>query len=189
MQKQEIILIGPIGVGKSTIAELLSIRTGLPRCSMDEHRWRYFDEIGYDWGLAKEAHIRGGFWGLYHYWKPFEAHAVQRLLEDFTHCIFDFGGSQSVYEEEQLFQQVQACLAPYSHVILLMPVPDRDESARILHARNDYASDDQRAVNDLFIHHHSNYDLAKHTVFTQHKDPEQVSNEVYQWVMGHGGLY
>ena len=46
--KPEIILIGPIGSGKTTVAELLSIKTGLPRRSMDELRWKYYDEIGYD---------------------------------------------------------------------------------------------------------------------------------------------
>lgn len=90
--KFEIILIGPVGSGKSTIAALLSNRLGLPRRSMDEVRWKYYDEIGYDWGTAKESHIQGGFWGLYHYWKPFEAYAVKRLLENFRDCVFDFGG-------------------------------------------------------------------------------------------------
>ena len=53
----EIILIGPMGSGKTTVAELLYARTMLPHSSMDLLRWGYYDEINYDWGLAKNSHI------------------------------------------------------------------------------------------------------------------------------------
>lgn len=187
--KSEIILIGPIGSGKTTIAELLYTRTFLPHRSMDLLRWKYYDEIGYDWGKAKESHLKGGFWGLYRYWKPFEAHAVKRLLEDFRECTFDFGGSQSVYEDDELFEQVRQILEPYPFVVLLLPSPDMDESIRILDTRNTYASDDQREVNEHFIRHHSNYNLAKHIVYTKNKTPEETCDEILQWVRSHGWTY
>jgi hypothetical protein len=84
--KQEIIVIGPIGAGKSTQARLLSERLGLPRCSMDDVRWSYYKEIGYDEALAKQISAKDGFLGLYRYWKPFEAHAVERLLAEHHDC-------------------------------------------------------------------------------------------------------
>jgi shikimate kinase len=187
--KPEIILLGPIGSGKTTIAELISMRTGLPRRSMDELRWKYYDEIGYDRDLAHQKHIEEGFWGLYRYWKPFEAYAVERLLNSFSECIFDLGGGQSVYEDAGLFQQVHDLLAPYSHVVLLIPSPDKKESIQILHERNDYDSDAQREVNEYFIRHHSNYDLAKFIVYTKDKDPDQICDEVLRWVRSTGGPY
>lgn len=185
----EIILIGPIGSGKSTIAKLLHEKTMLPHRSMDLLRWNYFEEIGYDRFVANEIFSNEGFWGLYHYWKPFEAYAVKRFLEDFTECIFDFGGSQTVYEDDVLFEQVRGLLEPYPHIVLLMPTPDQDESIRILHARNIYVSDDQFAVNELFVRHHSNYDLAKHIVYTEGKTPEETSDEILEWARGNGWIY
>ncbi|HSG43552.1 MAG TPA: hypothetical protein VLA72_10405 [Anaerolineales bacterium] len=185
----EIILIGPIGCGKTTIAELLYERTMLPHRSMDLLRWSYFEEIDYDRHIANEKFHEEGFWGLYRYWKPFEAHAVKRMLEDFKECIFDFGGSQTVYEDDELFEQVRGLLKPYLHIILLMPTPDKDESIRILHARNTYATDAQWAVNEHLVRHHSNYDLAKHIVYTQGKTPEDTSDEVLQWVNNNGWTY
>jgi shikimate kinase len=180
--KFEIILIGPVGSGKSTIAALLSKRLGLPRRSMDEVRWKYYDEISYDWGTAKESHIQGGFWGLYHYWKPFEAYAVKRLLENFRDCIFDFGGGNSVYEDDGLFEQVRELLAPYANVILLLPSPDLDKSVQILNTDDNITSDEQREVNEHFIRHHSNYDLAKFIVYTEGKTPEETCEEILNWL-------
>lgn len=187
--KSELILIGPIGVGKSTVAELISMRTGLVRRSMDEIRWKYYEEIGYDRDLARQIRTTDGFWGLYRYWKPFEAHAVKRFLCDFSRCIFDFGGGHAVYEDDMLFAQVRELFAPFTHVVLLMPSPDPEESIRILNARAEYDSRDQREVNEHFIRHHSYYNLAKHIIYTKDKDSDQVADEVYQWVVSTGGWY
>ncbi len=187
--KSEILLIGPIGSGKTTVAELLYMRTMLPHRSMDLLRWGYFEEIGYDRHAAREEFLVGGFWGLYHYWKPFEAYAVKRMLEDFRECIFDFGGSQTVYEDAELFEQVRGLFAPYPHVILLMPSPDKEESINILHARNAYGSEEQLVVNEHFVRHHSNYDLAKHIAYTKDKTPEQTCEEIWQWVRSNGWTY
>jgi len=180
--KFEIILIGPVGSGKSTIAALLSKRLGLPRRSMDEVRWKYYEEIGYDRDLAREKLTEAGLWGLYRYWKPFEAYAVKRLLENFRDCVFDFGGGNSVYEDDRLFEQVRELLAPYAHVILLLPSSDLDESVQILNARNNSTPPDQREINEHFIRHHSNYDLAKHIIYTKDKNPEETCDEILAWI-------
>jgi adenylate kinase family enzyme len=185
----EIILIGPIGSGKSTLAELFYLRTMLPHRPMDLLRWKYFDEIGYDREVAHERYVSEGIWGLYRYWKPFEAYAVRRVFEDFSESIFDFGASQSVYEDDELFRQVQGILEPYLHVILLLPSPDREESIRLLHARNDYSSEEHRAVNEHFVRHHSNYDLAKYTAYTKDKTPEETCDEVLEWAKSNGWIY
>jgi len=187
--KPEIILIGPIGSGKTTVAELLSIKTGLPRRSMDELRWKYYDEIDYDRDLARQKRTEEGFWGLYRYWKPFEAYAVERLLNSYHECIFDLGGGHSVYEDDKLFQQLYDLFSSYPHVVLLIPSPDKEASIRILNSRNDYDSDGQREVNEHFVRHHSNYDLAKHIVYTEDKEPDQICSEILQWVKSKEGLY
>jgi shikimate kinase len=179
----DIVLIGPIGTGKSTVGELLADRLGLPQCSMDELRWDYYKEIGYDQELAKRKRESEGLWGVGQYWKPFEAYAVERLLSQHQHCVIDFGAGHSVYEDTTLFQRVERVLAPYSNVILLFPSADLDESVQILNQRNEYVPDGNPNINEHFVRHPSNYKLAKFTIYTKAKTPKETCNEILSLVV------
>ncbi|MEM9945415.1 MAG: shikimate kinase [Cyanobacteria bacterium P01_D01_bin.36] len=175
----DIVLIGPIGAGKSTVGKLLAQQLELPQCSMDEKRWAYYREIGYDEAIAQQKREAGG-WDLQHYWKPFEAHAVDRILSECHRCVIDFGAGHSVYEDAHLFQRVERALAPYPNVVLLLPSADRDESIRILIERNRDLPSNTRDINRLFVTHPSNYRLAKFTVYTKGKTPEETCKEILE---------
>ena len=177
----DIILIGPQSAGKSTIGELLAARLNLPQYSMDELRWAYYNEIGYDDALAKQKRETGA-WDISRYWKPFEAYAVERLLSEHTNCVIDFGAGHSVYNDPVLFQRVQQALSDYPNVVLLLPSPDLDESLRILNERNRELPADIRATNEHFVRHPSNYTLAKFTAYTQGKTPEGTCEEILRLV-------
>ncbi|MBE7385390.1 MAG: shikimate kinase [Leptolyngbya sp. SIO1E4] len=174
----DIILIGPMGAGKSTVGTLLAHQLGLPQCSMDEQRWAYYIEIGYDEALAKQKRETAGAWSVNQYWQPFEAYAVERLLSDHKNCVIDFGAGHSVYEDPLLFQRVQQALAPYPNVVLLLPSPDLEESLQILNERNKPMPDDILKMNEHFVQHRSNYELAKFTVYTKAKTPQETCDEI-----------
>lgn len=176
--RSSIILIGPIGTGKSKIAGLLAEKLSLPRRSMDEFRWDYYAEIGYDKAIAKQRYETEGVWGLYRYWKRFEAYAVERLLSEHNRCVIDFGAGHSVYEDDSLFQQVQHVLMPYPNIVLLLPSPSLDESIEILNARTGYVPDGQSSINEHFVRHHSNYKLAKFTVYGNGRSPQEICDEI-----------
>ena len=178
----DIILIGPQTVGKSTVGGLLAERLGLPQYSMDDERWAYYKEIGYDEALAKKKRETEGAWGIIRYWIPFEAHAVERLLADRTNCVIDFGAGHSVYDDPLLFQRVQKALASYANVVLLLPSSDVEESIHILNERNQDLPDDIRNTNEHFLRHPSNYELAKFTVYTKAKTPQETCSEILRLV-------
>ena len=180
--KKDIILIGPIHVGKSTIGELLSVKLGIPRCSMDGLRFDYYKEIGYDEELANRKSYTEGFWSLYEYWKPFEAYAVERLLSEYSNCVIDFGAGHSVYEDDALFKRVQLVLAPYQNIILLLPSSNPEESIEILNDRDEGLRDMTPNINEHFIKHHSNYDFAKFIVYTKGKTPEETCEEILRLI-------
>lgn len=70
---------------------MLSEFLHIPQCSADALRWKYYSEIGYDEKFAEILEEKGRFIAKYIYWKEFECYAVERILGDHTHCVFDFG--------------------------------------------------------------------------------------------------
>ena len=178
----DIILIGPIGVGKSTLGNLLADALDIPQCPMDQYRWDYYKEIGYDEEFARKLSEKIGFWALYMYWKEFECYAVERLLSEHSNCVIDFGAGHSVYEIGTHFSRVEKALQPYENVVLLLPSPDPDESVRILNERQGKKQPDEMDINEHFIRHHSNRDLAKIVVYTDGKTPEETRDEILSLV-------
>ena len=188
--KSIIVLIGPMSAGKSTIAQLLSEELGLPRIELDEVRQSFYNEIGYDESLASKIAGDIGLKGLVKYWKPFEAHAVERAIEEFDNCIMDFGAGHSVYEDDLHFTLVENVLKPIKHVILLLPSPDLDRSVEILNNRfSDLlllevgkVDPELLLLNEYFVRHPSNGKLAKKTFFTENKTPEETCQEIVEWI-------
>lgn len=181
-----IILIGPQATGKTTIARLLAQKLGIEDHELDEKRLDYYQEIGYDQALAEKIRSEEGFTALArNYWKPFEIHAVERVLEDFSDGVISFGAGYSVYDGK-LFDRAQRLLTPYPNVILLLPSPDADESAAILKKRYIDQEPDiephpqELEMIDYFLRHPSNQRLAKHIVYTKGKSPEQTCDEIIQ---------
>ncbi|MEC2055870.1 hypothetical protein P9F83_11585 [Peribacillus psychrosaccharolyticus] len=93
-------MIGPTCSGKTSAAEIISEKLTIPLCSIDEVRFSYYEEIGYEKEVQDEIKKRDGFSGVYQYLKPFEAHTVLRVVHYENHVI-DFGGGHSVYEKEK----------------------------------------------------------------------------------------
>ena len=178
----EIILIGPIGAGKSTQGKLLAEALGLPQCSMDALRWDYYKEIGYSEETQRQIGKKEGFLGVYRYWKPFEIHAVERVLAEHQDCVIDFGAGHSVFEDEAFFARAERALAPFQNVVLLLPSPDLDESVRLLNERNGGAVDNGFDFNEHFVKHPSNHKLATLVAYTKDKRPEQTRDEILTMV-------
>jgi shikimate kinase len=187
-----IIFLGPLGAGKTTIGRLLAEKLNLPFCSVDDARWAYYQKVGYDQTLASQiAASDQGIQGVLRYSKPFEARMVEMVLAD-HHGIIDFGASNSVYDEKDLFARVEHALAPYPNVILLLPSPDMYESVQILKDRltrmlteaGKEFTDELFELNEYFIKHPSNYQLAKLVVYTKDKAPEIICDELLQTLAG-----
>jgi shikimate kinase len=183
-----LILIGPIGAGKTSVGYLLAEKLNLPFCSVDDVRDAYYQKVGYDKDIASQiAASDQGIQGVLRYSKPFEARMVERVLAD-HHGIVDFGASNSVYDDKDLFARVENALAPYPNVILLLPSPDMEETVEILKDRlmrmlteaGKGFTDELFELNEYFVQHPSNHRLAKLVIYTKDKTPEEICDELVQ---------
>lgn len=172
------VLIGPCGVGKSTVGGLLAVSLGVDVISVDKMRNDYYAEIGYDAKKADRLHANGGFRAKYEYWKRFEAHAVERVVADYRNCVFDFGGGHSVFEDPRLFGRVQRVLSEFRFVVLLLPFPDADASVAFLRKRLGMPPDSADDINNHFVRHPSNQRLATHVVYTGLRNTVEVCEDV-----------
>ncbi|MCJ7717927.1 MAG: hypothetical protein MUO54_15605 [Anaerolineales bacterium] len=185
-----IILIGPMSAGKSTIAKLLSSKLSIPRYELDDVRQRFYTEIGYSERLASKIVGEEGMKGLIHYWKPFEAYAVERAVAEFENCVVDFGAGHSVYENPKLFSRVEKVLKPVENVIQILPSPDLDRSVEIVNKRfadlliSEVGKIDNELLqlNEYFVRHPSNHLLAKKTIYTENKKTDEIADEIISWV-------
>jgi len=173
----DVFLIGPMGAGKSTLGKLLAEHLGRPQVSLDEIRWDYYKEIGYDKAVQRAISEREGFAGVYRYWKRFEAYAVVRALQDHHGCVMDFGAGHSVQENAADFARIQTVLAPYPNVILLLPSPDLDEAITLLRARTPFKIDGVPFTRYL-VTHPAFRTLATQVVYTEGKTPAEVCAEI-----------
>lgn len=194
--RSTIILIGPMSAGKSTLAKRLAKQLGVPRVELDEVRQKFYNEIGYDEKFASEIVGSEGMEGLIKYWQPFEAHAVERALQEFNDCVMDFGAGHSVYEDQDLFQRVAKALKPYKYVIQILPSPDLDRSVEIVNQRfselliNEVGKIDEELLqlNEHFVRHPSNGLLAKKTFYTEGLSSKKTCQAILDWIEEEGGF-
>lgn len=175
----EIILIGPPMAGKSTLAQSLARETNLPWFNLDELRWGYMKEIGYDKALDDEIRRRGGFLARALYWQLFGPYVIERFLAEHSHCIMDFGGGHTVYDSQESHNRVKRALAPYPNVILVLPSPDPEKSIKILSDR--LALEPVELNFDFsrhFVEHPANHELAKHIIYTEGKSVDESTAEI-----------
>jgi hypothetical protein len=176
----DVILIGPIRAGKSTLGALLAETLGVPQVSLDAVCRNYYREIGFE--TSADATGPDGMIA-----SRFNVYAVERFLADHHGCVMDLGAGHTVYRDAVSLAQVQKALASYRNIFLLLPSPDPDESAAILRERNlgnawlnTFMAQEGYDPNEHFLRHPSNFTLAKFIVYTHAKSPEQTRDEILQ---------
>jgi len=176
-----ILFIGPVRAGKTTLARLLAAQLGLPQISLDEVRWKYYREIGYDEVRAKQIRADGGFLALVLYRQLFDPYSVERVVSDYTEAVIDFGAGVGPYESQEQLQRVRNLLKPIPNIFLLLPSTDVEKSLQILRERDiNPAVDLKFDINAHFFHHPGYRILSKHVIYTKNNTPEQSCSEVLQ---------
>ena len=128
----------------------------------------------------------GGYIKMFAYWKPFEAHLVERILQDYSKAIIDFGAGHSVHEDPILFNRVKKAFAACTHVILILPSDDQKQSLFLLNSRLEklllreigHVPPETLVTNKHFLEHPSNHELASSIFYSEGKTPQDLAIEI-----------
>lgn len=174
---KSVVLIGPYGIGKSTVGQLLAAARNQPQYSLDQDVWKYYSETGL---TLEAADMLGDFESLN--WQPYHAHAVRRFFQDHGQevCIMDLGAGHALYEGSYLEEMLE--IFSKHDTVLLTPSHDVAESISNLARRNDAhfykRTQPHMQWNSFFLQHSSSYQLAKYRVYTKNKSPIETCQDV-----------
>ena len=165
-----IILIGPIGTGKSTIAQILLSRIeGIQRLSLDS-------KVQFGSFYKKRR--------SFHNYKNFDFALTGTVLSTLkTPCVIDFGAIHSVYSDEFLREKMKEICSQFRNVILLLPSNDNNKSRRILlERRNATICSRHDSANWHFLIAPNNYELATDIIYEEGKSPEEIAEEILELI-------
>ena len=168
-----IVLIGPIGAGKSTQARLLADELGMPRCSYDEIKGRYWKELGLSQKNAQAVAEEHGEYAMLSYMNEFKSKTVVSIVRDHPGHVIDFGGGAQTFDEPHQVERVRQVFEPIVDIFLLLPSPDLATNIRILPGLKE-----NYPINAYLIMHTTNYLFARKTIYTQGRTPEETKQDI-----------
>ncbi|MCK7514386.1 MAG: hypothetical protein MZV70_67130 [Desulfobacterales bacterium] len=107
------------------------VRLNKPVISLDDLRFEYYKEIGYDHNHMKMLHEKAGIMAIFQYGKIFDAYSIERVLEDHTNCIFDFGGGNIISGYSFDLSRIKKALEPYNNIFFLVPSENKQRNIRV----------------------------------------------------------
>jgi shikimate kinase len=171
--KETIILMGPIGVGKSTQAELLSKELGQPRCSYDEVKADYRKRIGFSSETAQSINDEHGLYAMLAYMNEFKSQILEPIINDYRGHIIDLGGGAQCFDEPHQVERVRQVFEKISEIFLLLPSQDLATNITSLPGLKE-----NYPINAYLIMHPTNELFAKKTVYTLGKKPEETMRDI-----------
>ena len=180
---KDIVLIGPVCVGKSTQAGLIAQEIDRPQVSIDRIANQYYNEFGFSNELFINEKKKVGALAARRKRQPALLYAVEKILEAHNDCVFDFGAGHSCFHDKKYQIKLSKILDSYTNILLLLPSPDLSESLNILRERSirirktDWIEEGFDHLK-FWIEHKENFNLAKHVVYTENKTDFHITWEI-----------
>ena len=163
-----IILVGPMGVGKSTVSKNLKSLTGMPGISLDDKEQLKGLYAKKDEFLSK---------------KDFELYLTGSVFNNLDKpAIIDFGAGHSIYRTPLAFYEFRRLMKKFKNVVFLVPSEDKEEALTIINERvakrNQNNGVDYAKINRSHLESPCNDIIATIKVCTKGMNPSEVASEI-----------
>jgi len=167
-----IVLTGPIGVGKSTLANLLSADLRLPVCTYDKIKDKYRYKIGLSREKALEINKNEGAYAMIQYMNEYKSQILEPIIRDHPNHIIDLGAGAHSFDEPHQIDRAKNAFNLVDEVVLLMPSKDLEINIKSLPGFKE-----NWEVNTYLIMHPTNNMFATKTIYTHGKTPDEVLHD------------
>ena len=175
ISNNSIILIGPMGTGKTTVSKEIQKRNNMPLISLDNR-----DQLH---DLYEEIE-RNGLKG-----KDAEFYLVARTLTSMEKpSIIAFGAGHGDYPNKIMEAEMEVLLNKFPNVICLEYSENKEESLEVLNQRISQREGDQSRTeqvlkaNKHFVYDSSFDTFAQKTIYTKGSTPEEVADEILDFI-------
>ncbi|MFF0595299.1 shikimate kinase [Streptomyces antibioticus] len=129
------VLVGPAGVGKSTLGREVAVRTRRPFVDLDAVADEYYAQVGWSMARLRERIAAVGRLEAEGEWEPARAHAVVRVVADHPGAVVALGAGHTSYADRRHLATVRAALGRCREVVRILPSADREVSLNVLRRR------------------------------------------------------
>ena len=170
-----IIFTGPIGVGKSTQAKLLSEKTGQPLCVYDEVKDNYRFKIGLSREKALSISAEQGVYAMLVYMNEFKSKILAPIIDDHPGHIIDLGAGAHAFDEPHQVERARKAFESAKDIILFLPSNDLETNINALPGLKE-----NYEVNTFLMMHPTNALFATKTLYTLNKTKDEVLQDVME---------
>jgi cytidylate kinase len=185
---KSIIIIGPIAVGKNSIASSLGDRYGLDVWSGDLYQRLYTVQKGIPIGIWQRIYQERDLETVYRIKEHYYALMINDLLDKIENndeiAVIHFGGNQTTFYNPRNFDLVNERLSNYENIVLLTPFADKEQSISYLSTPENIREKgwDFTEANRRIIECDSSERLAKKIIYTGNKVKKMVSAEIDKYL-------
>lgn len=190
-KRKEIVLIGPMATGKSTISLLISNKLNISCFPIDDIKWYFVYKNGYNTSTSKQILISEGFQGKMNYfYNYFGIKEIEQIFTDFHGGVFDFGATHIYHNEYVIFCKIRNILSQFQNIFLILPTNDLSVNIKILNQRiierYDKSKKDSQIVKSYmdynkFLLENNIFNLiTSKIIYTESKNQEQIVCEILE---------
>ena len=181
--RPEVVLIGPACAGKSTVGDLLGDALSTMHVDADHVAERYYLEAGWSVERFRSVERRSGLLEAYRDGEQAMVFALEQVLGNHRGCVFSLGAAHTHFVTPAFIERARQILAPFEHVVLLLPSPDPARSVAILRDRCRASGlrswrDADCDLIERWVTDDCNREFATLTVHTEGQDAEDTTDEI-----------